>query len=408
MARPIKGIVSKGYVNRYRKGYPLLTEEALLNPEQLKEEGQLIRLYDEEDRFVATGYFGRQNKGCGWILELDEKAVIDKGFFKNRFLKAVAARKSLFGDPETTAFRLFNGEGDGIGGLIIDFYDNYYVISFYSKGIFAFRDVILEALQETVGCYGIYQKKRFDTDGKYIEENDFVLGCEAPEPLIVLENGIRYAVYLNDGAMTGIFLDQREVRKRIRDTYAHGRTVLNTFSYTGAFSVAAALGGAVQTTSVDLANRSLSKTREQFQANGIDPDTQQILVEDVFNYFKYGSRKGVQYDLVILDPPSYATSKDFTFAAERDYTRLLQQAIAMTAPEGVIVASTNCSAFGMDKFKGFVRRAFEESMVEWELLESFSLPPDFRTLPEYPEGNYLKVLFVKRLESVDGGNIIAE
>lgn len=393
--KPVKLIIHSKYVDKYRKGYPVLMRDSVLNPEQLVHEGQLIRLYDEKNRFIAMGYYGIQNKGLGWILDRDEKAVIDGAFFKNRLIKAIGFRKAFFESPDTTAFRIFNGEGDGIGGLIIDYYDGYYVINYYSNGIYAFKDVILKALQELVGYSGIYQKKRFDTAGKYIEENDFVMGTEAPEPLIIKENGVNFATYMNDGAMTGIFLDQREVRKTIRDHYASGRTVLNTFSYTGAFSVFAALGGAGKTTSVDLANRSLPKTSEQFTLNGIDPATQEIRVEDVFKFFKYALRKELKYGMVILDPPSYATSKDFSFAAEKDYTNLLKEAIAITEHDGIIVASTNCSAFDMKKFKGFVSKAFEETKTGYELLHEFFLPPDFRTLKEYEEGNYLKVVFIK-------------
>ncbi len=393
--KPVKLKVRNKYTAMYRKGYPVLVRDSVDNPEQLKQEGQIVRLYDDKDRFIAVGYYGIQNKGLGWILDRDEKTVIDGMFFKNRLIKAIGARKLFYESEDTTAFRVFNGEGDGIGGLIIDYYDGYYVINYYSNGIYAFKETIQKALMELVGFNGIYQKKRFDTAGKYIEENDFVMGYEAPEPLVIKENGVCFATYLNDGAMTGVFLDQREVRKTIRDRYAAGRTVLNTFSYTGAFSVFAVLGGAVKTTSVDLANRSLPKTTEQFSVNGIDPSTQEIRVEDVFNFFKYAVRKGLRYGMVILDPPSYATSKDFTFSAEKDYTGLLKEAIAITEPGGIIVASTNCSAFDMNRFEGFVAKAFEECQLGYELLERFGLPEDFKTLPEYPEGNYLKVLFIR-------------
>ncbi|MCY8252114.1 class I SAM-dependent methyltransferase, partial [Bacillus inaquosorum] len=163
-------------------------------------------------------------------------------------------------------------------------------------------------------------------------------------PIIILENGIQYAVDLNEGAMTGIFLDQRHVRKVIRDRYAKGKTVLNTFSYTGAFSVAAALGGAEKTTSVDVANRSLAKTIEQFSVNKLDYEAHDIKVMDVFNYFSYAAKKDLRFDLIILDPPSFARTKKRTFSAAKDYKNLLKETIAITADKGIIVASTNSSA----------------------------------------------------------------
>jgi 23S rRNA (cytosine1962-C5)-methyltransferase len=305
----------------------------------------------------------------------------------------------FFDDEATTAFRVFNGEGDGIGGLIIDYYEGYYVISWYSKGIYAFKEEIVSALQKAAHVKGIYQKKRFDEQGKYIEEDDFVCGEQPQFPLIVKENGVNFAVYLNEGAMVGVFLDQREIRKLIRDKYASGKTVLNTFSYTGAFSVFAALGGAVKTTSVDLASRSLGKTTEQFRINDIEPSEHAIVVEDVFKYFKYAVRKELKFDMVILDPPSFARSKKFTFSASKDYKSLLKEALAITEKQGIIVASTNCSTFNMNKFKGFIDSAFKEMNKRYELLEAFSLPCDFKTIKAFKEGDYLKVVFIKKLDA---------
>ncbi len=146
---------------------------------------------------------------------------------------------------------------------------------------------------------------------------------------------------------------------------------MNTFSYTGAFSVFAAFGGATKTTSVDLANRSKSKTIEQFSINGIDFEAQDIIVEDVFHYFKYAGKKKLTFDLVILDPPSFARSKKMTFSAAKDYTNLLKETIAITEENGVIVASTNCATFDMKKFKGFIHTAFKESNAKYQILEEY-------------------------------------
>ena len=245
---------------------------------------------------------------------------------------------------------------------------------------------------------GIYQKKRFDAKGQYLDDtDDFITGEKAPEPLIVKENGANFAVYLDDGAMVGVFLDQREVRKTIRDKYAKGKTMLNTFSYTGAFSVFAALGAASKTISVDLANRSRAKTEEQFRINNIDVEVQDIIVEDVFNYFKYAVRKKLSFDLVVLDPPSFARSKKHTFSAAKDYTKLLKEAIQITSKGGVIVASTNASNFDMKRFKGFIDNAFKALHGKYSIEETFSLPEDFRVSGKFKEGNYLKVVFIRKI-----------
>ncbi|GGA75589.1 class I SAM-dependent rRNA methyltransferase [Ornithinibacillus halotolerans] len=397
MTKEVRIKIKSKFVSKYRNGFPLILQDAIINQKDLKDEGTIVSLTDEKNSFIAKGYYGRQNKGYGWVLSKNEHEKFDKGFFKNRLLTAINRREPFFADKETTAFRIFNGEGDGIGGITIDYFDGFYLINWYSKGIYHFKQPIIEALQESVDFKGIYQKKRFDVKGQYVEDDDFVMGERGEFPIIVKENGVNFAVYLNEGAMVGVFLDQREVRKTIRDKYASGKNMLNTFSYTGAFSVFAALGGATRTTSVDLANRSKPKTIEQFSLNGIDYEAQDIIVEDVFQYFKYAGRKNLKFDLVVLDPPSFARSKKLVFSAEKDYTKLLKETIAITEDQGVIVASTNSSAFGMGKFKGFIKKAFEETNTQYKILEEFSLPEDFRTIREYKEGNYLKVVFVKKL-----------
>ena len=130
--------------------------------------------------------------------------------------------------------------------------------------------------------------------------------------------------------------------------------------------------------------------------NGIDYEAQDIIVEDVFHYFKYAVKKNLKFDLVILDPPSFARSKKVTFSAAKDYTNLLKQAITITEDHGVIVASTNSAAFDMKKFKGFIKTAFQECNERYEILEEYSLPEDFRTIKEFPEGDYLKVVFIRK------------
>lgn len=397
MSKAIKLIAAFKYKNEFKDGYPLVTEESVQRIPKGIEEGAVIELTDESGRFIGKGYFGKQNKGRGWILSRNPQETFDEAFFANKFKEALKRREALFRDPETTAFRVFNGEGDGIGGITIDYYDGFYVISWYSEGVYSFRNTVIQALMTSADVKGLYEKKRFAVKGTYIEDDDFAAGERASFPLMVKENGISFPIYLNDGAMVGVFLDQRQVRKTIRDKYAKGKTVLNTFSYTGAFSAAAALGGAVKTTSVDLANRSKSKTIEMFSVNGIDFEAQDIIVEDVFNYFKYAVRKQLKFDMVILDPPSFARSKKHTFSARKDYPELLAQAIQITEKNGIIVASSNCSTFNMKKFKDFIKKAFAQTGDRYKILEEFTLPEDFRTIKEFKEGDYLKVAFIQKL-----------
>ena len=384
------------FVNSYKDGYPLISKESISSWQGVTNEGVVVNLLDTKQRFVAKGYHGVQNKGYGWVLSLDADEKIDIEFFVKKITSALKYREDFFKNASTTAFRVFNGEGDGVGGLSIDYFDGYYMLTWYSLGIYNFKDMIVDALKRCVEYKGIYQKRRFNTKGMYLDDgDDFVCGSVASAPIIVKENGVKFAIYLDDGAMVGVFLDQREVRKTIRDSYAKCGSMLNTFSYTGAFSIFGVLGGCKKTTSVDLAKRSLAKTTQHFSINNIDASTQSIIVEDVFHYFKYAVRKKLSFDLVVLDPPSFARSKKHTFSASKDYVKLLKQAIEITSKGGVIVASTNASNFSMLTFRGFINQAFKELGVKFRVEKSFSLPKDFRVHPKFKDGDYLKVVFLR-------------
>ncbi len=391
-------IVKSKYIKEYQQGYPLISKESIMDFSKVSKEGEIINLVDDRKKFIAKGYYGIQNKGYGWILSFKKDEKIDVTFFVNKIKSAIKYREDFYNNKETTAFRVFNGEGDGVGGLTIDYFNGFYLLTWYSIGIYEFKDKILEAFKSLVKYKGIYQKKRFDTKGKYLNDaDDFICGNHADSSIIVKENSVNFAIYLDDGPMVGVFLDQREVRKSIRDKYAKGKILLNTFSYTGAFSVFASLGGANKTTSVDLANRSRKKTQEQFNINFINIEKQDIIVEDVFNYFKYAVRKKILFDIVVLDPPSFARSKKHTFSVAKDYVKLLKETILITNKDGLIVASTNYANFDMRVFKEFIDRSFKELNEKYKIEETFSLPKDFKINDKFKEGNYLKVIFIRKL-----------
>lgn len=381
-------------VTLYKKDqYPLLEKQHLVHIPTY-EEGDEFTLVNSQGKFISKGYMGNQNKGIGWVLSTRETTRFDGPFFKEKIKTAFDKRNKYHEDDATNAYRLFNGEGDGIGGLTIDYYNGYMVVTWYSMGIYTFKAAILEAIM-ALEPLGIYEKKRFDDKGKYIDEPSHLYGQKAPEPLIIKENNVNYAVYLDDGAMTGIFLDQKEVRGLIKSTYAKDKEVLNTFSYTGAFSVAAKVGGASKTTSVDLAKRSLDKTKEQFIVNDIEPSTEDIVVMDVFNYFKWAIKKEKSFDLVVLDPPAFAKSKKMHFSVAKDYTWLIENAIQLCNDQGVIIASTNSSKLSLSKFNEMIVKGFENQGAGYEILETYQLPDDFQYSRKYEPGNYLKVVFVK-------------
>nr|WP_269924422.1 class I SAM-dependent rRNA methyltransferase [Enterococcus innesii] len=372
---------------KLRKKNPLIQREDL---QQAIETKEWVTFTDQANQFLGIGYLGEQNKGIGWVVSFEE-TVIDQAFFAQRFAKAKGKRSAYYQDELTDAFRLFNGEGDQLGGLTVDLYGEFVVFSWYNATLYQHKKAIVAAFRQIFPeIKGAYEKIRFASE---LPESAWVYGETAPEPLLVKENGVTYATYLNEGLMTGIFLDQKEVRGQLVDGLAAGKSVLNMFSYTGAFSVAAAVGGATQTTSVDLAKRSLEKTREQFSVNGIDPDTQRIHVMDVFNYFNYARKKDLRFDVIILDPPSFARNKKKVFSVAKNYGDLVTDSLEILAPDGLLIASTNAANLSSKKFQEMIEASLEKAHVPYECIQSYRLPADFAVDKHFPEGNYLKVFF---------------
>ena len=379
--------VSKRVEKKLAKGLVLLEASDLENV-NLKD--QEVEVYRQEGTFLGTAYLSQQNKGLGWFVSTD-KVTFNQAFFETLFRQAKEKRSAYYQDDLTTAFRLFNQEGDGFGGLTVDLYGDYAVFSWYNSYVYQIRKVISEAFRQVFPeVLGTYEKIRF----KGLDyESAHVYGQEAPDFFTVLENGVLYQVFMNDGLMTGIFLDQHEVRGSLVDGLAMGKSLLNMFSYTAAFSVAAAMGGASQTTSVDLAKRSRELSQAHFQANGISTDEHRFIVMDVFEYFKYAKRKGLTYDVIVLDPPSFARNKKQTFSVTKDYHKLISQSLEILNPRGIIIASTNAANVSRQKFteqidKGFAGRSYQ-------ILNKYGLPADFAYNKKDESSNYLKVISMK-------------
>ncbi|VMN60123.1 putative SAM-dependent methyltransferase [Streptococcus pneumoniae] len=379
--------VSKRVEKKLAKGLVLLEASDLENV-NLKD--QEVEVQGQEGNFLGTAYLSQQNKGLGWFVSKD-KVAFNQAFFETLFRKAKEKRSAYYQDDLTTTYRLFNQEGDGFGGLTVDLYGDYAVFSWYNSYVYQIRQTISEAFRQVFPeVLGAYEKIRF----KGLDyESAHVYGQEAPDFFTVLENGVLYQVFMNDGLMTGIFLDQHEVRGSLVDGLAMGKSLLNMFSYTAAFSVAAAMGGASQTTSVDLAKRSRELSQAHFQANGLSTDEHRFIVMDVFEYFKYAKRKNLTYDVIVLDPPSFARNKKQTFSVDKDYHKLISQSLEILNPGGIIIASTNAANVSRQKFteqidKGFAGRSYQ-------ILNKYGLPADFAYNKKDESSNYLKVISMK-------------
>lgn len=357
---------------------------------QLDLDNQLVALYNHSRQFLGTAYLSRQNKGIGWFLG-NGKVDLIESYFESLFSKAKQKRQHFENSDLTTAYRLFNQDGDNFGGVTIDRYADFVVFSWYNTFVYQYRDIIVKAFQKVYPAVkGGYEKIRF----KGLDyESAHIYGQEAPETFTILENGVKYSVFMNDGLMTGIFLDQHEVRDALINELGLGKRVLNMFSYTAAFSVAAAMGGAIETTSVDLAKRSRELSQAHFEANGLNVTNHHFVVMDVFKYFKYAKRKNLTFDLIVIDPPSFARNKKQTFSVAKDYHHLISQALEVLSDDGTIIASTNAANLTVAQFKKQLEKGF--ASVKHEYIRLQQLPSDFTVNKADMSSNYLKVFTIK-------------
>ena len=357
---------------------------------QLDLDNQLVALYNHSRQFLGTAYLSRQNKGIGWFLG-NGKVDLIESYFESLFSKAKQKRQHFENSDLTTAYRLFNQDGDNFGGVTIDRYADFVVFSWYNTFVYQYRDIIVKAFQKVYPAVkGGYEKIRF----KGLDyESAHIYGQEAPETFTILENGVKYSVFMNDGLMTGIFLDQHEVRDALINELGLGKRVLNMFSYTAAFSVAAAMGGAIETTSVDLAKRSRELSQAHFEANGLNVINHHFVVMDVFEYFKYAKRKNLTFDLIVIDPPSFARNKKQTFSVAKDYHHLISQALEVLSDDGTIIASTNAANLTVAQFKKQLEKGFASLKHEYIRLQQ--LPSDFTVNKADMSSNYLKVFTIK-------------
>ena len=305
----------------------------------------------------------------------------------------------------TTAFRLVNEEGDGLPRLAVDVYGSWLVAQLHpddrEDGLWAepaSRDALLDRLH-ALGFDGVYLKIRpkqanvlVDTRREELAPRLPVRGEPAPDDLVVVEESMPVVVRLGDGLSTGLFLDQRSNRRRVRELAA-GASVANLFAYTCAFSVAAALGGAKRTVSVDASVAALERGRANLENAGVTPlDAHAFVADDAFAWLARAARKGERFDLVVLDPPSYSSTKRGRFVADSDYGDLAAAALAILAPGGRLLACTNHRGITPERFRRILFDGARTARREVTQIKDLAEPADF---PEAPtSGPHMKSALV--------------
>ena len=359
-------------------------------------EGAVVDVFGKSGDFLARGHFQIGSIAVRVLSFRQEE--IDAAWWRDRIAAAYALRRTLglTDSGETTCYRLVHGEGDSLPGLVVDVYGTTAVVQCHSVGMYRSRLQIADAL---LACFGSRITAVYDKSSQTVPFNarlgavDGYLRGAASVPLTVRENGLRFLVNWEAGQKTGFFLDQRENRELVR-RYAAGRTVLNTFCYTGGFSVYALAGGAVEVCSVDSSERAVALADDNVRLNFGPEAKHTSLAADAVEHLR---DIGDRYDLIILDPPAFAKHHKVLGNAMQGYRRLNARAIAQIRPGGILFTFSCSQAVSKELFRTTVFSAAALAGRRVRILHQLTQPADHPINIYHPEGEYLKglVLYVE-------------
>jgi 23S rRNA (cytosine1962-C5)-methyltransferase len=392
--------VTVGAGERVRAGQPQIPIGEVVGETAL-DPGRPVRLFSTVGEALGAGVADPENEVVRiWAGEshLQETRAFDATFFRGRVRRALQLRQTMGLVDGQSAYRLINGEGDGLSGVSADIYGEYAVATALSRGLVGHARSVAEAAlavfaEVGVSLRGVVIKTRLKAQGARAERaQELIVGAEPPAKLIVREAGVPYEVHLRGGINVGLFSDMREHRAGL-GRFVRGKRVLNTFAYTGALSLAAARADAAAVVSVDLAAGPLAWARENFRLSGLDPEAPRFRWEasDVFRFLEAEKAQRVTYDVIILDPPTVSGAGAASWAAKRDYPELIAAACALFPDDGgghLWVSSNNHRGASVLRH---VEAGLALAGRAAAVLELGGLPPDFPTPSNWPAARYLEV-----------------
>jgi 23S rRNA (cytosine1962-C5)-methyltransferase len=352
------------------------------------ENGSILAVRSADGEFLGWAYFNKESSIIGRMISFDDRPPLET--LKTNVEQALVLRESFFGD-ETNAYRLINGEGDRIPGLIVDRYKDVLVVQVSTLGMEKLKPFLIDLLVQRLSPRSVYEKSNLPSrreEGLPMFEG--LLCGESVRTTEVLENGLRFLIDIIESQKTGFYLDQREMRKLVR-TLSGRRRVLNAFSYTGSFSVFALAGGAVSVDSVDTSERAIELARENCRINGFAGSNIRFHVADVFDFIRDHS---LEHDLVILDPPAFAKKKSDVVRACRGYKDIHRLVFQKVPPQSLIL-TFSCSFFVDETlFRQVVFQAAREASRHVLLLQRHHQAYDHPVNIYHPESDYLKGLLL--------------
>ncbi len=391
-----KIILSSGKDQSLRRFHPWVFSGAIKKMKENVLDGEIVEVYDNKEELLGIGHY--QDSSISVRIFSFVKIIPDAGFWRSKIQHAYDFRVKigLAENPHTNCYRLIFAEGDGMPGLIIDYYDGTCVMQCHSIGMHKIKNEIVEALKEVFGekLKAVYDKSAETLPKKYAEgmKNEYLFGKGTDEQHFVKENDLNFWVDWKGGQKTGFFLDQRENRQMLA-RYCSGKTVLNSFCYTGAFSLYALQTGAEEVHSVDSSKRAIELADKNVKLNSFSGKHKSYAV-DVFEFLK--NKKDV-YDVMVLDPPAFAKHYDVRHNAVMGYKRLNSEALKQIKPGGILFTFSCSQVISRDLFEKTIMSAAIIAGRNIRILHHLSQGPDHPVSIFHPEGEYLKglVLFVE-------------
>jgi 23S rRNA (cytosine1962-C5)-methyltransferase len=370
-------------------GHPWVFDRALRPPDAPLAAGAIAELIDERGA-LALVFVDPTSPLRARVLDRDLDAALDDAWARGR---AAAAAHARVADPllaDTNAVRAIHGENDFMPGLVIDVYDGTAVVVVDGDGAAAFWGPRLPAVLDGLRSGGMTIDRAW-TREPLLGGPRVLAGDEPPSPIWMHEHGARFEVDVRAGQKTGFFLDQRANRKLVRELSA-GAEVCNLCCYTGGFSVQAALGGARRVTSVDVSAPAIAAAGRNLAASGLEPGDHELVCADVFDFLERAHAAGRAWDVVIVDPPSFAPSEKARGRALSAYRRLNAMALRVVGPGGLLVSASCSSHITEADLLGVLASAAVETGRRLRVRGCFGAASDHPTLPAFPEGRYLKCI----------------
>lgn len=377
--------LNKGRERSLQNRHPWIFSGAIQYMEEDVQPGAVVDVQSADGNFLARGYFNPNSQIRVRVLTFNDE-TIDTAFFAWRLRRAASWRRSLLED-DTDAFRLCNSEGDFLPGLIVDKYGDYIVVQLLTTGIESLRQPITDAISEVFSPIGIYEKSEggYRKEEGLAQESGVLFGQEPPDLLRITECGLPFYVDIKNGQKTGFFLDQRKSRQMAR-SLSDGRTVLNCFGYSGAFTVACLAGGAKKVITIDTSQTALDIAKENVAFNGFDVNDEDYVKADVFMFLREFSGST---DFIILDPPGFAKSRASLQKASRAYKDINFNSIKMLPDTGLLMSFSCSGHVNTDLFQKIMFAASQDAERNLQILSKISNGIDHPINIYHPEGEYL-------------------